>query len=296
MGDVMFERAKYMVSFVGAYRRARRHGDEHQSALARAADDMFAGPGIESPDSVHALWCDPDEHVTVDGGGWFGAGAFDITAAHLDLLRHARLGWDGAERGAPCLDPTAPYGRADLLSQLGEVFETDAVDELARRHVEMYFVLARFLRHAVLEPGQYRMRNVTAPRLRAVLRGYGELRDEDLGLGAYGVLVEPEHLQLLRGIEIRWPSPYECADRLAAGRFPAAGADPKRPYGDFTFIEVDMARILGVLPPPPSEGPAVFEPGPELARRLQRLHWQMLSTMQVFLEHAELAPGRYELN
>ncbi|TQK31212.1 hypothetical protein [Arthrobacter sp. SLBN-53] len=78
-------------------------------------------------------------------------------------------------------------------------FETEAVDELAGRHVEMYFVLARFLRHAVLQPWRYRMREVTAPQLRAVLRG----------------------------IEIRWPSPYECADRLAAGRFPAAGADPK---------------------------------------------------------------------
>ncbi|TQK31213.1 hypothetical protein [Arthrobacter sp. SLBN-53] len=50
-----------------------------------------------------------------------------------------------------------------------------------------------------------------------------------------------------------------------------------------------MAGILGVLPPPPSEGPAVVAPGPELARRLQRLHWQMPATMPVFLEHAELA-------
>ena len=40
---------------------------------------------------------------------------------------------------------------------------------------------------------------------------------------------------------------------------------------------------------------AVFEPGPELAQRLQRLHWQMLGTMQVFLERMELAPGTYGL-
>lgn len=292
----MFERAKFMVSFVGAYRQARRNGDEHQAAVRRAVGDVLDAPGVELPDSVRALWTDPDDRIALDGGSWFGAGAFEISAAHLDLLRHARLGWDGAERGAPGFDPAAPYGRTDLLSQLGEVFQTDDADELAGRHVEMFFVLARFLRHADLQPGRYRLRNITAHQLRAALRGYGELDDEDLGLGTDGVLVEPAHLQLLRGIEIRWPSRYECADRLAAGRYPAAGADPKRPYGDFTFIEVDMARILGVLPPPPSEGSAVFEPGPELTRRLQRLHWQMLAVMQVFLEHAELAPGRYQLN
>ncbi|WP_395307620.1 hypothetical protein V4U86_19685 [Mycobacterium sp. AMU20-3851] len=95
----------------------------------------------------------------------------------------------------------------------------------------------------------------------------------------------------MRGIEIRWPSEYDCEDRLAAGEYPAAAADSKRPYGEYTFIEVDMARILGELPP--GDGAAIFEPGPDLTRRLQRLHWQTLVAMQVFLERMTLAPGRY---
>lgn len=97
-------------------------------------------------------------------------------------------------------------------------------------------------------------------------------------------------------VDIRRPSDSDCEDRLVMGEYPGAAADAKRPYGDFTFIEVDMAAILGELPPVTGgNGPAIFEPSPELAERLQRLHWQMLVSMQVFVERVALAPGRYPL-
>jgi hypothetical protein len=199
------------------------------------------------------------------------------------------------------LDPERPYGRADLLAQLAEVFATDDADALARRHVEMLLVLARALKHGVLQPGRYRLRNIGANDVRDAMRGYGDaegLGDADLGLDADGaVAVTDEHLKLLRNIEIRWPSSSECEERLEDGAYPAAAADPKRPYGDFTYIEVDVARILGCLPPPPEgDDPAVFTPEPALARHLQRLHWQMLGAMQAFVENAEIAPGVYALD
>ena len=302
----MFERARFMVKFAGAYRRARRDGVDHEAALQAATDSSIGDTSIGTrlPDSVTQLWCAPERAVELPDGDWFGAGAFEITEAHLGLLRKARLGWDGAERGAPMLDPARPYGRPDLLAQLGEVFDTDDADDAARRHVEMYFVMARVLRHGTLAPGRYPMINLDPAQVRASLRGYGDLTDDDLAVERITdehiaasaddtVTVTGDHLQLLANMEIRWPSRSDSADRLDGGQYPAAGADPKRPYGDFTFIEVDMARILGELPPPPTDGPAIFEPTPELARRLQRLHWQMLPTMQVFLERATLAPGIY---
>lgn len=291
----VFERAKFMVKFAGAYRQSRRAGADHDAALQAATAEMFEGRGAELPAAVAELWRDPADDCALDDGGWFGDGSLTITDAHLALLRQARLGWDGAERGAPMLDPRRPYGRADLLTQLAEVFGTDArTDDLARYHVEMFFVLARFLQHGTLAPGRYPLTNITVADVRALLRGYGDLSDDDLGIDVDGqVTLTDEHLRLLRATEIRWPSEYDCADRLEAGEYPAAAADSKRPYGDYTFIEVDMARILGELPP--AVGAAVFEPGPELALRLQRLHWQMLVSMQVFLERAELPPGSYAL-
>jgi hypothetical protein len=250
------------------------------------------------PESVAELWLDPAACGLADGA-WFGDGSLEITQSHLGILRQMRFSWDGAERGAPMLDPERPYGRRDLLAQLGETFGSDDADELARRHVEMFFVLARALKHGSLAPGRYTLRNIRASDVREAMHGYGGdegVTDADLGLDPDGrVTISDDHLQLLRGIEIRWPSHYVCEERLALGEFPAAAADPKRPYGDFTYIEVDMARILGVLPPRTDGDSGVFEPSPELAQHLQRLHWQILVAIQVFAEQASLAPGVYGL-
>ncbi len=138
-----------------------------------------------------------------------------------DATEAERLGWDGAENGAPMLDPRRPYGREDLLTQLQEVFGTGAAEEMARRHVEMYFVLARALKHGALVPGRYPLGNIAGLRCARALRGYDGLSDDDLGVDADGyVSLTDEHLTLLRGIEIRWPSQYDCDDRLGAGEYP----------------------------------------------------------------------------
>ncbi|MHC9291906.1 hypothetical protein ACRCUN_05530 [Mycobacterium sp. LTG2003] len=301
----MFEHVKFMVGFAGAYRRSRSAGADHGDALDTAARDMMLRklddrdePTADPlPEPVAGIWRDPESTCALADGAWFGDGSFEITSKHISVLRQMRFGWDGAERGAPMLDPKRPYGRTDLLAQLSEVFGSDDAHELACRHVEMFYVLARVLKHGELAPGRYALGNVNPSDVRRALRGYPDVTDADLGLDADGkVAIGDDHLRLLRAIDIRWPSEYDCEDRLAVGEYPAAAADPKRPYGDFTFIEVDMARVLDVLPPPPVEGPAVFEPSPELAARLQRLHWQMLVAIQVFAEQANLAPGVYSLD
>jgi hypothetical protein len=307
----LFERLKFMTGYVGAYGRSRKAGATHVAAMDAAAHDMIdrklGGSGEEHPsreevpESAAALWCNARTECGLPDGAWFGDGSFEITPLHLSLLRRARFSWDGAERGAPMLDPERPFGRTDLLAQLAEVFGSDDAEELARRQVDMYFVIARALKHGALAPGRYALGNIGAADVREAMRGYGGddgVTDADLGLDADGlVTLTDDHLKLLRDIGIRWPSEYDCEDRLEVGDYPAAAADPKRPYGDFTFIEVDMARILGVLPPPPKGGePAIFDPSPELAQRLQRLHWQMLVAMQVFAEQVVLAPGTYGLH
>ena len=292
-GNRMFERVKYVVGFAGSYRQSRRNGADHGDALDTAARDMMlrkldgdeTTARCEVPESVAMIWIDPEPVCALADG------SLEVTAAHIDLLRQIRLGWDGAERGAPMLDPRRPYGRTDVLAQLAETFDTEDYEELARRHVEMMFVLARLLRHGTLAPGRYPLGTLAAEDVRRAMRGY-DATDEDLGLGDGGrVEITEDHLSLLREIDIRWPSVSDCEDRIDAGRYPAATVDAKRPYGDMTHIEIDMARILDVLPPAPDGG--IFEPEPELAQRLQRLHWQMLVAMQVFVEHADLAPGVY---
>ncbi|WP_072396995.1 hypothetical protein [Hyphomicrobium sp. CS1GBMeth3] len=307
----MLDRLKFILGFARTYRNARKDGASPENAKLAAASRMIDArlglsgkerDGAVLPSEVIALWTDPAlAFANADAGDtWFGFGPFEITPQHIELLRKMRLSWDGAERGAPMLDPERPYGRADLIAQLAEAFETDDAQALARRHVEMFYVLGRALKHGSLRPGRYPLRNIRGDDVRQAMRGYGAdagLIDADVGLDADGfATLTDEHLKLLREIQIVWPSQWEAEERLDDGTYPAAAADPKRPYGDFTYIEVDMARILGCLPPPPEgDEPAVFEPEPELAAHLQRLHWQTLSAMQAFVENAELAPGVYDL-
>ena len=265
-----------MTGFVGAYGRSRKAGAAHVAALESAAHDMLdrklgrSGEGHptreEVPESAAALWLNAQTECGLPDGAWFGGGSFEITPPHLSLLRQAHFSWDGAERGGPMLDPQRPYGRTDLLAQLAEVFGSDDAEELARRHVEMYFVIARALKHGALTPGWYVLGNIGAADVREAMRGYDGVTDADLGLDADGrVTATDDHVKLLRDIDIRWPSEYDCEDRLEVGDYPAAAADPKRPYGDFTFIEVDMARILGVLPPPKGGRDLRSEPGASAA-------------------------------
>jgi hypothetical protein len=303
----MFERLKFIIGFASAYRRARKSGLAHADAQLAAVRELTDGalpaldrslPGnADIPEAIAGMWRDPE---TAFAGCLPDGSLFDVTPRHIDLMRHMRFAWEGAERGAPMLDPQQPYGRRDLIAQLRETFGSHDDQDAAKRHVEMFFVLARCLRHGHLLPGRYAFRNIDAGDVCDVMRGYGGdrgLSDADLGLDADGlVTLTNEHLKLLRQIEIRWPSEWECEERLDMGAYPAATADCKRPYGDHTFIEVDMARILGRLPrPQEDEENLFFEPSEELQTHLQRLHWQMLVAMQVLVEHAELKPGSYAL-
>ena len=79
------------------------------------------------------------------------------------------------------------------------------------------------------------------------------------------VVVTAEHLKLLRN------AVWECSME-----------DPKRPYGDMTYFEIDMARILGI---PLAAG---GRPRPQDERRLDQLHRETLPALQAFLLYARI--------
>ena len=71
--------------------------------------------------------------------------------------------------------------------------------------------------------------------------------------------------------------------------------DPKRPYGDMTFFEIDMATILGITAdgPPSAEQLGERDFSPAQLQHFAELHEQMEPVLQVFLLHARLAPGHF---
>jgi hypothetical protein len=114
-------------------------------------------------------------------------------------------------------------------------------------------VLCAFFLHATFLPGRYAISGADGP-------GTADVTEEDLALF---------QRTSWRGFTI----------------------DAKRPYGDYTNYPVEMARILGLPVVTDAEGRDRIDP--DLAPRLEVLHRRSMPVLQAYIEHAELAPGRW---
>ena len=186
---------------------------------------------------------------------------FTLTDAHLRALRGLIVVWSPVEAGAPGL----LVSWKQLESEDGAL-PADAPPDLSQ-------ALAQFMQRAKLPPGRYSYPNPLAGRglelmLPPPVADLGHRQTVDFEFTAH-------HDRLLRHLQWR-----------------GLLVDPKRPYGDMTYFELDMARILGDTVARGADGaPALTE---QQTRRYERLHAQMISALQVFLREAQLAPGQYE--
>lgn len=141
-----------------------------------------------------------------------------ITSQQLALIRRMRFAWNNAESGAPRLDTEQPYGSPDPLKDMADVFGEAPLEELARLYAGMTPVLNSFLQGAKLDPGAYEVEGRT-------------------------VHVGPDHLKLSKALRFSWD--IDPLDGFEEGPWPGPAADPKRPYGNFTFFQREMALHLG---------------------------------------------------
>ncbi len=98
---------------------------------------------------------------------------FTITESHLQLLRHAYVGWDGCEFGAPAIDCKRPYGNSDVYGDIAEILgwelfkDADGDEHLSkeqrdladRLHSETKTVLQIALQVGEFKAGTYRKRD-----------------------------------------------------------------------------------------------------------------------------------------
>jgi hypothetical protein len=85
------------------------------------------------------------------------------------------------------------------------------------------------------------------------------------------------HRALLKHLRFGWPQPSLIF--LGNGGQIVPTVNFKRPFGDMTAFDIDMAAILGRPPPPPG---GKFDPA------LWRLYTEMWPALQVFVEHAQI--------
>lgn len=211
-----------------------------------------------------------------------------VTPRHVAALRKLRFTWNVLiESGGPTVDPTAPYGSADPADDLGPILgSTDRV-ALARFHREVSSVLIWALDHCDLPPGDYRLAGLDNARMAQALRdglaGLPAARVDAVlaslpRLAPDGVFHATEqHRRLLRGLRFEWPRP-DLMLAVAGTGTPVPAVHFKRPFGDMTFFELDMARLLDLPPPTPDRVDPLYD----------RLYWDMWPALQAFVEYAPI--------
>lgn len=196
---------------------------------------------------------------------------FDLTQDHIDVLRTVTVEYDPAmENGATVLDFHAARSSAGQIA--ARLWDHFILSKARKSELEASFEI--FLAFAELEPGQYAIApdDVTDYRVDAPK--------------ALRVTVPPkfqfteQHLKLLKHANGRWDDFY---DSLII--------NPKRPYGDMSYFELDMADILGM--PIMRDGKDEPKISPAQQAIFDGLFRDLPMSLQTFLKYASISPGRF---
>lgn len=200
---------------------------------------------------------------------------------HAALMRLLRVLWVPVESGAPGIEFEDPLG-PDSLSVARAALKTSDDALAIRRLAEVGLLVPRYVETlGKLAPGRYALPAGLAPAYDF----------PESGVDAEGrFTLRQEHLTLLRAANWRTVDRHSIESVLREGDryWPMPYIDGKRPYGNSSYYQVDMARLLGEPYPVDAKGYAIADPAKDA--RLERLHRETLAALQVFLAHS-LARG-----
>jgi hypothetical protein len=236
-----------------------------------------------------------------------------LTEEQLRLLPEMTFVWVDLEAGGPAFlgysptfhddENTVPYSvhdrRADLCLLLALDVDVSSLSpeveqELDALHASMGSVLEVALDATQLTPGTYSYPNYFAQLASPALEWLMPPQFEGEGSSpehAYWPVptgdtitfeLTAEHVRLLRALRIDWREPNSLV-----------GINFKRPYGDMTYFELDMADILGVpISRDEHQQPSFSN---EQIAYFDRLHAEMLFALPVLLRHGAPSSGPYQL-
>lgn len=202
-----------------------------------------------------------------------------LNAQHAALIRLLMVQWMPIESGAPGVDFEQPLqGGRDTLASARNALNTQDDALAIRRLAEVCRLIPRYVSQTgQLAPGRY-----------AVPAELKEPFDfPESGVDATGVFtLRDAHIKLLRSFNWREVDARALESVLSEGDhfWPMPYVDGKRPYGDSSFYQIDMADLLGEPYQLDAKGYAITEPAKDA--RLARLHQETLAALQVFLMHS----------
>lgn len=195
-----------------------------------------------------------------------------LSAQHLQLIRLLRVQWIPIESGAPGFDPAQPFGgnlaTLDTAQQVLRIRNPALATQLL---AEVCLWLPQFVASATLVPGRYTL----PPDFP------GQASDSSFDF-------RPEHLTLLHAALWREVGtdelPYVLAnEEEGQATWPLPYIDGKRPYGDRSYYQIDMAEILGKPYARNAQGRYILPPQKDEA--LKQLHLQTQAALQIMLMH-----------
>ena len=200
-----------------------------------------------------------------------------LTAQHLQLIRQLRVSWFPIESGAPGIDPLQPLrGPHSSLENAQQILQIQNPTLATQLLAEVCLWIPEFVASATLPAGIY-----TLP---ADFSRDGQPRPFEF---------QPEHLPLLHAAQWREIGADNVSDVLANEEssqtlWPMPYIDGKRPYGDRSYYQIDMAELLGQPYAKDAHGRYILPA--EKDETLKQLHLQTQEALQLLLMHGTPAP------
>lgn len=204
-----------------------------------------------------------------------------IEGAHLALIRRLHFNWIAAENLAPAVDAVEPLGKPGTLRLARDFIGAGSEADAALHLVDLATLLPKFIAAASLAPGAYSVSTRTpVDPTEARVEPDGTFR-----LGAENVI-------LLKALVTHDVTAEVLDEALGDGLWPIWSVAPKRPFGERTVYEEDMAAILGLARPGPGGIVAIAA---EQTARLRGLYAQLRVTASAFCRHATLPDVPFRL-
>jgi rhomboid protease GluP len=184
-----------------------------------------------------------------------------LTPRNVAGIRRLQFRFFGEiEGGVLSVDPLKPFGSDNPLNDLARATGVIAPDALDRLYLQVMAALPRFCQDAHLIPAVYS----TGDRL---------------------VIISAAQILLIRALRWEVPDEDEVVDAdPQTGAWPVACVDVKRPYGDLTVFEIDMAQALGLPLLRDTSGHVL--PNQPILAQLDALHRSMAEALLIFVRFA----------
>jgi hypothetical protein len=204
-----------------------------------------------------------------------------ISAEHLNCIRSLRFIWIPAvEAGGPAVDFDAPFGSSDAYADLAKIAPHRNRSELKQLYADVMNRIPVFTEMAILEPGSYVLPQPIMLRLKEWdSDGDSGLREDGSFdfTAEHGKLIGAMRWRYMESQRLAWTFDVEL-DLRDAGFWRVATVNFKRPFGDMTHFEFDMAKTLGID----------LESNRKEEERLTELYQQMHVALQIFAMNAAI--------